>query len=90
MSCSDIKIVSKEINHKLTKVSKILNISVDDLIDRYLRRELFFDDFYVRPELTREELIERSRKAVEKDKKRGIYPKKHNFDFFTGLNNKYD
>ena len=30
------------------------------------------------------------RKAVEEDKKRGIYPKKHNFDSFVGRWNRYD
>jgi hypothetical protein len=45
---------------------------------------LFFDDYYEPPKRTREELIEMGKKAVEKDKKRGIPPKKHNLDVFVG------
>ena len=90
MSDKKTVIGDKMIVEKLKKESASLNISVGELINRYIRRELFFDDFYVRPELTREELYEMGRKEVEKDRKNGIPPKKHNLDFFVGLNNKYD
>lgn len=59
-----------------------LNISTDQLIDRYIRRGLFTDDYYDPPKLSREELLEISRKEVEKDIKKGIPPRKHNFDVF--------
>ena len=82
----DYKMVERQLKEK----SNILNISVDELIDRYIRRKIFFDYFYTPPKRTKEELVEMAKKAVEEDKKRGIFPKKHNFDFFVGLNNKYD
>jgi hypothetical protein len=78
------------IDSQLKEKSSMLNISVDELIDRYLRRGLFIDDYYEPPEYTREELIQMGKKAVEKDKKMGILPKKHNFDVFIGVANKYD
>ncbi|MDO5814389.1 MAG: hypothetical protein Q4Q18_02025 [Methanobrevibacter sp.] len=79
MSDKKIVIGDKMIEAKLKEKSKILNISVEELIDRYIRRELWTDDYYVPPTYTREELYEMGRKAVEKDRKRGIPFKKHDF-----------
>ena len=67
---------------QLKEKSDILNISVEELIDRYLRRELFTDNYFEPPEYTMEELLEMSRKAVEKDRKNGIPIKKHDFSVF--------
>jgi hypothetical protein len=69
---------------QLKEKSDILNISVEELIDRYLRRELFTDNYFKPPEYTMEELLEMSRKAVEKDRKNGIPIKKHDFSVFIG------
>ena len=69
---------------QLKEKSDILNISVEELIDRYLRRELFTDNYFEPPEYTMEELLEMSRKAVEKDMKNGIPIKKHDFSVFIG------
>ena len=66
-----------------------LKISVDTLINRYIRRGLFMDDYYEPPEYTYEELIEMSKKYVEKDIKNGIPPKKHNFGNLIKLGKKY-
>lgn len=90
MSDKKIQISDKMIETQLKEKSNILNISLDGLIDRYVRREIYVDKFYVPPKRTRQELIEMGRKAVEEDKKRGIYPKKHNFDSFVGRWNRYD
>jgi hypothetical protein len=89
---SDRKIVigDEMIEAQLNEKSAILNISVGELIDRYLKRELYTDDYYEPPKYTKEELYEMGRKAVEKDKKRGIPPKKHNFDRIVGIMNKYE
>ena len=65
--------------------SNMLGISVNELIDRYIRRGLFCDDYYEPPVYTLDELIEMGNKAVERDKKNGIPPKKHNFDVFVGI-----
>lgn len=72
------------IETQLKEKSKKLNISISELISRYIKRGLYMDDYYEPPKLSREELLEISRKEVEKDKKRGIQPKKHNFDVFVG------
>lgn len=74
----------------LKEKSAELNISLDDLVDRYIRRGLFMDDYYKPPKITAEEFMEMCRKDVEKDRKRGIRPKKHNFDVFIGRWNKSD
>ena len=77
----------KMIENRLKENSSKLGISLDELIDRYIRLGLFTDDYYNPPQLTREELIEISKKNVEKDKKNGFPPKKHNFDVFVGILN---
>ena len=73
----------KMIETKINETSEKLNISVEDLINRYVKRGLYMDDYYEPPKLTREELLEMGRKEVEKDRKRGIYPKDTNFDVFV-------
>ena len=90
MSDKKTVISDKMLEAKLKEKSGILGITVDELINRHIRREIYLDDFYVPRKLTREELTEISKRDIEKDKKRGIFPKKHNSDFFVGLNNKYD
>lgn len=90
MSDSKTIIGDEMIEVKLKNKSDILNISVDELIDRYIRIGLFCDDYYDHSELTKEERIERSRKRVEKDIANGFPPKKHNFDVFVGRWDKSD
>lgn len=90
MSDNEIIIGDEMIEAKLREKSNKLNISIDELIDRYIRRGLFCDDYYVPPKYTREEMLERGRKAVERDRKNGYPPMKHNFDVFVGRWNKSD
>ena len=90
MSDNGTVIGDEMIEARLKIKSDILGISLDELIDRYIRRGLFCDDYYVPTKLTREELLERCRKEVEEDKKNGIPPKKHNFDVFIGRWSKSD
>lgn len=78
------------IEAQLKKNSNRLKISLDELIDRYIRRGLYCDDYYDPPQLTIDELREISKKEMEKDRKRGIQPKKHSFDVFIGICNKDD
>lgn len=84
MSDKKTVICDEMIDAQLKEKSDILNISVEELIDRYLRRELFTDNYFKPPEYTMEELLEMSRKAVEKDRKNGIPIKKHDFSVFIG------
>ena len=51
---------------------------------------MFSDDYYVPKEFSREELIELSKRDIEKDKRRGIFPQKHDFSVFVDLFNKSD
>ena len=90
MSDKKTVIGDKMIEAQLEEKSNILNISLVELIDRYIRREYYVDEFYVPPKLTREELMEMSRRDVERDKKWGFPPKKHNFDAFIGRWNRFD
>jgi hypothetical protein len=87
MSDFEEKTGDKMIELQLTKKSSTLNLPINKLITRYIMRGLFIDDYYEPPTRSEEELMELGRKAVEKDKKRGIPPKKHNFDYFVGLLN---
>lgn len=88
---SEKTIIHDEMIETQLKVkSNKLNITISELINRYIKRGLYMDDYYEPPKLSREELLEISRKEVEKDKKRGIQPKKHNFDVFVGRWNKFD
>lgn len=68
---------------QLKENSDKLNISVNELIDRYVRRGLYSDDYYIQPELSREELEEISKRDLQRDLERGIPPKEHNFDIFV-------
>ena len=77
-----------KIEAQLKEKSSKLNISVDELIDRYIRRELYSDDFYEAKPHSQEELIEISKKEIQKDKKKGIMPKNNDFDVFVGMDDK--
>lgn len=70
------------IEAQLKEYSTRLNISVDELIERYIRRELYSDDYYTAPKLSREDLEEISKRNLKRDIKNGFPPKKHNFDVF--------
>ncbi len=43
---------------QLKEISNKLNISVDALIDRYIRIGLYMDDYYKAPKLSKEKLLE--------------------------------
>lgn len=88
MNNKKIIIGDKMVEARLKERSSILNISLDDLIDRYIRRGLYGDDYYIQPPIPREKLIEMSKREVERDRKRGFPPKKHNFDALIGRWNK--
>ena len=68
----------KMMETRLKENSQKLGISVDDLIDRYIRRELYSDDYYNAPSLSIEEIEEILKMDVENDKKRGIVKSKPN------------
>ena len=84
----EIRIGDIGIESQLKDKSSKLNISLEKLVDRYIRRGLYMDDYYEPPKLSREELMEILIKDVEKDRKRGIPPKKHNSEIFIGRWNK--
>ncbi|WP_462315861.1 hypothetical protein [Methanobrevibacter sp.] len=82
MSDKKTVIGDEMIEAQLNEKSAILNISVEELINRYLKRGLFTDDYYEPPKYTRDELYEMGMKAVERDRKRGIPIRKHDFSVF--------
>lgn len=83
MSDKKTVIGDEMIEAQLKEKSAILNISVEELIDRYIRRELYTDDYYAPRKLTRKELLEMSKRDVKRDMENGIPPAKHNFDVFV-------
>ena len=83
MSDKKTVIGDEMIEAQLKEKSAILNISVEELNDRYIRRELFTDDYYEPRKLTRKELLEMSKRDVKRDMENGIPPAKHNFDVFV-------
>lgn len=60
---------------QLIENSKKLNISVEELIERYIKRGLYSDDYYFQPQLSKEEIDEIFKRNLERDKKQGISPK---------------
>ena len=63
---------------RLKENSQKLNISVDELIDRYIRQEIAVDNnCFIKPEMSLEELKEISKKEAERDRRNGIFPKPH-------------
>ena len=71
-----IKIVGDEfMEGRIIKNASRLNISVHDLIDRYIRRELAIDNGFRKRQMSFDELKERLERDAERDKKRGIFPK---------------
>lgn len=63
---------------RLKEYSEKLNISVDELIDRYIRQEIAVDtNCFIKPIMSLEKLKEISKKEAERDRKNGIFPKPH-------------
>lgn len=87
---SEAKKGEKMVEVQINKISSTLNIPLNNLLTRYIMRGLFIDDYYEPRKITMEEFLELSKRDMEKDKKRGIPPKKHNFDIFVGRFNKND
>lgn len=75
---------------KLIENSQKLDISIFDLIDRYIKRELCADNNYLKKhKLSLDELKEISRIDVERDRKRGIFPKPRS-NSLVGICNRND
>lgn len=65
------------INAQLKANSEKLNISIDELIERYVRRGLFTDDYWEPQEVTIEELRKINKIELEREKKMGLKPPKN-------------
>ena len=84
MSGKKTVIGDEMINAQLKANSEKLNISIDELIEWYVRRGLFTDDYWEPPEITIEELRKINKIELEREKKMGLKPpKKHRFDVFV-------
>ena len=80
----------KMMETRLKENSEKLNISIDELIDRYIRRGVYSDYFYwKRPKLSLDELKEMSKRDAERDRKNGIFPKLHD-NSHVGICNRQD
>ena len=76
MSDKKTLIGDKMIEAQLNEKSKMLGISVDELIERYIKRGLYSDDYYVQPQLSKEEIDVIITRNMERDMKNGISPQK--------------
>lgn len=74
MSDKKTLIGDKMIEAQLNEKSKMLGISVDELIERYIKRGLYSDDYYVQPQLSKEEIDVIFTRNMERDMKNGISP----------------
>ena len=84
MSDKKTVIGDKMIEAQLEENAKKLNISVEELIERYIKREIHSDYYFdKRPAPTREELDEIHRRNVELDRKRGVKFIKHDHSVFV-------
>lgn len=63
---------------QLNENSRKLNVSLNELIERYIKRGLYSDDYYVQPPFSKEEIDEIFKKNMERDKKSRIFPKNYN------------
>lgn len=61
---------------QLIENSRKLNISLNELIDRYIKRGLYSDDYYIQPQLSKEEIDEIFTRNMERDRKNGISSQK--------------
>lgn len=90
MSDEKIMIGDEMIEMQLEENSHKLNISLEELIIRYIRRGLYSDDYYMQPDFTREELEEMSKRDLKRDMENGIPPVKNDFSDFIGILNRYE
>ena len=76
MSDKKTLIGDKMIEAQLNEKSKMLGISVDELIERYIKRGLYSDDYNVQPQLSKEEIDVIFTRNMDRDMKNGISPQK--------------
>ena len=83
---SDEKIIfcDETIENQLKENSEKLNISVEELVDRYIRRGLYTDDYYKQPKLSEEKLKEIF-KIDDNVNMKEKNPKKGNMDSIIGI-----
>jgi hypothetical protein len=79
MSDKKTLIGDEMIEAQLIEKSNRLNISLEELIERYMRRGLYSDDYYTQPQLSKEEIDAIFKRNLERDRENGIPPKENNF-----------
>ena len=70
MSGKKTVIGDEMIETQLNEYSKKLNISVDELIERYIKRGLYSDNHYLERKVTLEELDRINKLDMERDQKK--------------------
>lgn len=83
MTEKQIIIGDKMIEDRLKENSNKLNISIEELIDRYIRRGLYSDDYYKQQKLSKEKLKEIFK--IDEEPGNGNSPKNHHFDELVGI-----
>lgn len=83
MTEKQIIIGDKMIEDRLKENSNKLNISIEELIDRYIRRGLYSDDYYKQPKLSKEKLKEIFK--IDEEPGNENSPKNHHFDELVGI-----
>ena len=76
MSDNVTVIGDENMKEQLNDYSNMLGISINDLIERYIKRGLYTDDYYIQPPLSKEEIDEIFKRNMQRDKKNGIYSEK--------------
>ncbi|WP_407421515.1 hypothetical protein [Methanobrevibacter sp.] len=84
---SDKKIIfgDEMIENQLKENSEKLNISVEELVDRYIRRGLYTDDYYKQPKLSKEKLKEIFKIDDDVNMEENNSRKKGNMDSIIGI-----
>ena len=85
MSNEKIIFGDEMIENQLKENSNKLNISIEELIDRYIRRGLYSDDYYKQPKLSKEKLNEIFKIDDTTNKKETS--KKEDIDCLVGIYN---
>lgn len=82
MSDKSIIIGDDMIETQLKENSKKLSISLEELIDRYIRIGLYMDDYYKQPKLSKEKLMKIFK--IDEQKKKN-HSKDNSMDALVGI-----
>lgn len=79
MSDKKTVIGDKMIESQLNEKSKMLGISLNELIERYIKRGLYSDDYYIQPQLSKRKLMKFLKGIRKEIRKRRFLSRNYNF-----------